>query len=75
MIRTNLFVPDGALTAVRAARQVIRYLIAVIKSAMSAISARLSERVGMFGCGLSRRKASLFASKPGSLATDANGGA
>ena len=46
-----------------------------MKSAISAISARLSDKLGMFGCGISRRNASLFALKSGILASDAKGGA
>ena len=51
------------------------YFSAAIYPAISAISARLRDKVGMFGCGLSKRNASLLASKAGILPIDANGGA
>ena len=44
-------------------------------SAKSAISARFSDRLGMFGCGMRSRKASLFWSNSGAFPIDANGGA
>jgi hypothetical protein len=51
------------------------YLNVAIYSAISTISTRLSDKLGMFGWGLSRRNASLFASKAGIFASEANDGA
>jgi len=43
--------------------------------AKSATSARFSDKVGMFGCGMRSRNASLFWSKSGAFPMDAKGGA
>jgi hypothetical protein len=56
-------------------RIVAGYLSVKIYSAKFATSARLRVNCGMFGCGLSKRIASLFAPNSGVLATEANGGA
>ena len=51
------------------------YLSVLMYWARSAISARFNESSGLFGCGWSRRKASLFSSNSGVLAKYVNGGA
>ena len=56
-------------------RSVTHYLSVKIYSARSATSARLRASFGMFGCGSSKRIASLFAPNSGVLAIEANGGA
>jgi hypothetical protein len=59
----------------RAGCKLTHYLSVKIYSARFAISARLRANFGMFGCGLSKRSASLFAPKSGPLAIETNGGA
>jgi len=51
------------------------YFSVSMYSAKFATSVRLSHKVGMFGWGLSKRNANLFALKSGNFASDANGGA
>jgi hypothetical protein len=56
-------------------RNLAHYLSVKIYSARFATSSRLRDSFGMFGCGSSKRSASLFAPKSGLLAIEANGGA